>query len=248
MQREDVLGGAAKPRLNMAPFDTPGMTRARPAMTHAGSCPACSREVSLGFVPRRMPEGTHIAHLFADDEERKRVAGAYLTSGLQDGEWVEYFADVDTDAALPAVLADLGVGADWPPPATLVPSRALDVYCPTGCFGAQPMLARYSQFITKSGERGCSGARVIGQMSWALRGLPGSDELTVYEAGINGVVAQWPVTVLCQYDLRRFDGAQIFDMLSVHPMVVVRGLLMANPLYRPDWALAPQETVQEAIG
>jgi hypothetical protein len=204
-------------------------------MSDAPSCPGCAREVSLGFSPVRLSEGGHLVHLFADDAERREVARAYLDSGLRDGEWVEYFADLEPDAPLSAALAELGVAADWPAPAALVPSRALDVYCPGGCFGARPMLERYAHFITQAHECGSSGARVIGQMSWALRGMPGSEELVDYEAGINRVLEQSPVTVLCQYDVTRFDGSQLYEMLNVHPMVVVRGMLMHNPLYRPGW-------------
>ncbi len=33
----------------------------------------------------------------------------------------------------------------------------------------------------------------------------------------------------CQYDARRFDGATLFDVLKVHPMMIIRGQVVRNP-------------------
>jgi hypothetical protein len=38
---------------------------------------------------------------------------------------------------------------------------------------------------------------------------------------------------MCQYDARRFDGATIFDVINVHPVMLVRGHLIRNPFYLP---------------
>jgi hypothetical protein len=84
-------------------------------------------------------------------------------------------------------------------------------------------------------EDGHAGGRVSGEMSWALRGIPGSDRLMEYEALVNGVLATHPVTAICQYDARRFDGQLIFDVLKVHPMMIVNGQVVRNPYYmRPE--------------
>jgi hypothetical protein len=75
-------------------------------------------------------------------------------------------------------------------------------------------------------------------MSWALRGIPGSERLIEYEALVNDVLVTHPVTAICQYDATRFDGASIFDVLKVHPMMVVHGLVVKNPYY-----VKPQESL-----
>ncbi len=54
-----------------------------------------------------------------------------------------------------------------------------------------------------------------------------------YEAQLNTVVAKYPCTALCQYDARRFDGATLFHVLSVHPAMVVQGQVVRNPYYIP---------------
>jgi hypothetical protein len=57
---------------------------------------------------------------------------------------------------------------------------------------------------------------------------------------MNAVLEKNPLTVICQYDARRFSGELIMDMLSVHPMMIVRGQLVKNPYY-----IEPAQFLQE---
>lgn len=72
-------------------------------------------------------------------------------------------------------------------------------------------------------------------MKWPgpLRGIPGSEKLIEYESRLNLLVEQNPITLICQYDANRFDGATIYDVLNVHPMMIVRGQVVRNPYYVP---------------
>lgn len=56
-------------------------------------------------------------------------------------------------------------------------------------------------------------------MSWAARGIPGAERIVEYEAGINRILTTTPMSVLCDYDLRRFDGATNFAVLGLHSML-----------------------------
>lgn len=68
-------------------------------------------------------------------------------------------------------------------------------------------------------------------MSWALKGVPGSDRLMEYEARVNDLLVKYPVTAICQYDARKFDGATILQCLKVHPHMIVHGQIIRNPYY-----------------
>jgi hypothetical protein len=39
------------------------------------------------------------------------------------------------------------------------------------------------------------------------------------------------MAIVCQYDLRRFDGAILMDVMRVHPFIMIRGSVMRNPFY-----------------
>jgi hypothetical protein len=189
-----------------------------------------NRQVSLGFTPDQYPEGTHICYLYDDDEERKRFMSAYVSSGLDGLETVTYIADVAPDLLKPAIEA-LGAGSSQAHRNHFVAASAVDTYCPDGHFVPDRMLERLRDMYALH-PAGCAGARVTGEMTWALRGIPGSDRLIEYEGRINDLSQTYPTTVLCQYDMRKFDGATIFDLLAVHPIMVVHGQIMRNPFYR----------------
>ena len=100
------------------------------------------------------------------------------------------------------------------------------------------MVARYAM----AREAGYSGSRVCGEMTWALRGIPGSDRLLEYEIGINLVHDAFPHVGMCQYDARLFDGATLFKVLQVHPYMIAHGQIVWNPCYAsPKAPPAPAE-------
>ena len=81
--------------------------------------------------------------------------------------------------------------------------------------------------------------RLVGEMSWAAMQAPGTDELVAYEAELNRFLPRYPQVVLCLYDVERFGGELVVDMLKTHPKVLLNGMLLDNPYYiEPDEFLA----------
>jgi hypothetical protein len=77
-------------------------------------------------------------------------------------------------------------------------------------------------------------------MTWALKDIPGSDQLLEYEVLLNTVISAFPHTGMCQYDARIFDGASLFKVLQVHPFMIAHGQIVSNPYY-----IRPEEYVAE---
>ncbi|HKJ83138.1 MAG TPA: MEDS domain-containing protein [Mariprofundaceae bacterium] len=190
--------------------------------------------ISLGFTPDRFPAGTHICYIYNDDKRREEIISKFVESGLQNGEQVAYFTDTLPPEKIREHLSDMGVQL----PSQTEQERlnigtALETYCPDGTFIPERMLQTIRNMYTNSIEEGYTGARGTGEMSWALRDVPGAEHLIEYEAKINIVVREHPTTVVCQYDTRRFDGDTLFDVLNVHPMMIVGGQVVHNPYYTP---------------
>jgi len=208
--------------------------------TASGPRPATPRGrdrlVSLGVTAERFPAGTHMCYVFNDDDERLEMIAKFVESGVRENEMVGYFSDLlppdEARARLRAAGAELPASTD---DRRLAIQPALATYCPSGRFEPAQMLDRLRTMYSSSMAEGYAGARATGEMTWALRGVAGSDRLIEYEALINTVVKEHPTTAICQYDARRFDGGTLFDVLSVHPMMVIRGQVVRNPYYiEPD--------------
>jgi hypothetical protein len=188
--------------------------------------------ISLGFDTEPYPMGTHMCFIFNDEDERRWVMSKYIQSGLDDHEQVGYFVDTMSPEDLKNWMREKGVTL----PAELDGRQfsfveAEQAYCPDGTFTVDRMIDTVGDAYHRSIAEGYAGARLTGEMTWSRRGLPGSDDLAEYECRLNILMRTVPTTAVCQYDAQRFDGATLYDILSVHPMMIVHGQVVRNPYY-----------------
>jgi MEDS: MEthanogen/methylotroph, DcmR Sensory domain len=201
----------------------------------------CQRMISLGFDAEPWPAGTHMCMIFDDDDERRSVIARFMQSGLDANEVVSYFVDTLTPGELKKTMSEAGVSL--PDELDGRQFRVLEAekaYCPDGTFNIDRMLGVRAENYQRILREGYVGARVTGEMSWARKGLPGSENLVEYEARLNTAeVRQVPTTGLCQWDARLFDGETLYQVLCVHPVMIVHGQVLRNPYYvRPEVFLA----------
>lgn len=188
--------------------------------------------ISVGFCSERFHEGTHMCLVFRDEAERRRIVAKFVESGLAGNERTFYFADAATPSDVVNWLASCDVAvSESLAHGSLTVDVATQTYCPDGTFSAKRMWETLKSAYSSSKAANYPHSRVTGEMTWALRGIPGSEQLIEYEAGINHVVKTHPITAMCQYDANRFDGELIFKALQVHPYMVMNGQLVMNPYY-----------------
>ena len=123
----------------------------------------------------------------------------------------------------------------------------LDVHLPEstylagGEFTTSDMLTFWTEGMVKAEVEGYSFCRLVGEMTWALRDAPGVEHLVGYESELNRVTACYPDVVLCLYDLDRFSGEVVVNIVKTHPQVLIQGILVENPYY-----LGPDEFLRSA--
>ena len=129
------------------------------------------------------------------------------------------------------------------------PDGQLDIHLPEttylagGEFTTSDMLMFWTENMSKAAVEGYSFYRLAGEMTWALRDAPGVEHLVGYESELNRVTASCPVIVLCLYDLDRFSGEVVVNIVKTHPQVLVQGILVENPYY-----VGPDEFLRSASG
>jgi hypothetical protein len=136
----------------------------------------------------------------------------------------------------------LEAGIELPKDAPLNIFKAENVYCPNGQFDPQEIISGMVPRYEKAKQTGYKGMRSCGEMSWALRGIPGSDQVLEYEALINTVVSDFPFTGMCLYDARLFSGDTLFKVLQVHPYMIAQGQVVRNPFY-----IRPEEFLKDSV-
>ena len=187
------------------------------------------KKISMGFTKEKYPPGTHMCLIFNDENERKKVISKFLLSGINAGEKVAYFTDEPNPLHIIGWMTKYGLNLLENEPFDIL--LAKDVYCPKGYFSPKEMIRTLKNFYKVSQKGGYSAARVSGEMSWALKGISGSEQLIEYEALVNKVLLTHPITAICQYDANQFDGATILNILKVHPLMIVYGKIIQNPYY-----------------
>lgn len=206
------------------------MTTVRPVPR---SDPTTSPIIDMGFTAEPFPANTHMCYIFNDEDERREVVARYTNSGITSEELVGYFADLDNADLVEDYLTFIGIHPPDPSHRDHVmfcPAHA--VYCPDGHFTAKGMISRLKDLHHTCQEHHWPNVRVTGEMSWALSpDITGAEELVEYESRLNLLMETHPLTAICQYDANRFDGATLFEILQVHPMMVVRGQIVRNPYY-----------------
>jgi hypothetical protein len=183
----------------------------------------------IGLLP-----GSHVCAFYRGDRDRDRLLTAYLGAGLAAGDKCICIVDSAQAAkrlrSLPRAAGEL-VPVDG----------QLDIHLPEstylagGAFSTADMLTFWTESMVKAAVEGYSFCRLVGEMTWALRDAPGVEHLVGYESELNRVTSSYPVVVLCLYDLDRFSGEVVVNIVKTHPQVLIQGILVENPYYlRPD--------------
>jgi hypothetical protein len=93
----------------------------------------------------------------------------------------------------------------------------------------------------RSVDEGFAGMRATGETGWTCNDHPGLDRWFEYESMLNIVVEDAPFSsVICQYDANRLGGANLYEVLRVHPLMIVRGQILHNPYYEAPAQYLPR--------
>jgi hypothetical protein len=151
----------------------------------------------------QLSNGDHVC-VFCRGGERDELLLPFLADGLSAGD--RCLAVVDTSEP-EEVLDALGPGgADAHPADQLTVLASRDVYLTDRGFDMEGMLDFYGAELrgVAEGRSGYDCIRTAGEMSWALRDIPGVGDLLTYEARVNQVLAANPEAAaisLCLYDV-----------------------------------------------
>jgi hypothetical protein len=186
--------------------------------------------------------GDHLCCLYATEAEHRAVVTPFLRQGLERNEKVFYIIDSRTAETILQYLRDDGVDVD----AFITRKQLLilaqdDSYVRGGIFDPDKMIALLQAETTRALEEGYSALRVTGEMTWALRGLPGSDRVIEYEIKLNQFMETYACVAICQYDRRRFSPPILLDVLRTHPIAVIGAELYDNFYYIPPERLQGQD-------
>ena len=180
-----------------------------------------------------LPHASHICAFFESDKQEYDCLVPYFTEGLAQDEQVVTIRDAGACRAHEQRLRELmPMPIDKPirdNQLRIVASE--ETYLKQGCFEAERMFALLQEMLRDVEASGFSRVRTCGDMTWALRDMPGTDELMEYESRVNQLTMEHDCTLLCAYDVNAFSGRTVMDVLATHPMVLMGDRIYENPYY-----------------
>ncbi|PWE00089.1 MEDS domain-containing protein [Marinilabilia rubra] len=199
-------------------------------------------KISLGFTDQTFEQGVHICQIYNSEEDRQDILFDFLVTGLENGENVTCFSENETEISLSDFLKEKGISYQQAKSSDILSLyKTGDIYFVDGKFDPDKMLKLLQDFYEESLRKNRKGARVLGEMTPKIDHIPGGSRLLEYESKVSLLLRKFPVTTVCQYDSRQFDGATIMDILKVHPYMIVRGAVVQNPFFiQPEVYLSQQ--------
>jgi hypothetical protein len=186
---------------------------------------------SVPFAGEALDRYRHVCAFVNSREEEHRILDPFVTEGVERGEKLVYFVDGEDRANLVRHFRRLGL--DMP---DLLERERFEVrawaetYLRNGQFDQDAMLALLDELL---GGAGSTRIRLVAEMGWAAGQPDVSERLVEFEARANFVQAKYDHVVICVYDVAKFGGDVVIDMLRTHPFVLIGGALQANPFFVP---------------
>jgi len=194
-------------------------------------------KLHMGFGGYTCNWGVHLCGLYENEAERDEILFGFLHQGDKDGDLQMYCPSERTaDDFRLHYARQFPDCADHTDDMNIFQiSSAKDLYYPSGVFSPWAMEEGLDYFYIQSQRKGKRNIRATAEMVWALEAIPGVEHLMAYESRLNYFIPSKPWISICLYNITKFSGAVIMDVLRTHPYTISGGVITENPYYQnPD--------------
>src|SRR6202140_4996010 len=176
----------------------------------------------------------HICAFFNNVDEQHRVLRSFIKEGFERGDRAFHIVDPGLREDHLKRLAEAGIDVDQAiATGQLELRRWQDAYLRDDRFDQDGMLALLEEVLGSGAAAGNPPIRFVSRVEPSLVDKAGEDQWLEYETRVNYTVSKYNDPVICTYDLTNFSASLVMDMLRVHPVVIVGGVLQENPFFVP---------------
>lgn len=199
-----------------------------------------NKEAFFSVCGESLSAPMHICGFFDSKEQQYDVIIPYIMEGLESNDKVVNILEGNRHGEHCRCLSDNGVSiSDKLSSGQLEILASENTYIKDGEFAAEKMYKMLEQTLLSASRAGYESVRACGDMVWALKNLPGTDELLKYEASLNILTPQHSCSLICMYDINSFSQSTLTDILLTHPYVIKDGKISKNPHYIEPSTLIP---------
>ena len=193
------------------------------------------------FAGSQFARVRHVCAFFNSDEEEYRVLLPFIKGGFACGDKAVHVVSPDRRHAHLQRLASIGIDtAEAQRRGQLELRINTEAYLRDGRFDQDRMLESFERMASGSAKGPYPLSRIVCQMEWASGNHAHIHDLIEFEARVNDVWSRHDDAVICVYDLAKFGGDTVVDMMRTHPMIIIGGILQENSFFVP-----PREFLHE---
>jgi len=181
----------------------------------------------------------HICAFFNTQDDHYRILLPFIKEGFDRGEKAVHIIDPRRRADHIGRLLTIGIDATAAQEDGRLDLREWsDAHLRDGVFNQERTLRLIVEIRQRSAADGFPRIRFVTHMEWALEDPSAVEGLLEYEARANLVASEDPV--VCAYDLSKFGGDVVVDVMRTHPLILIGGIIQENPFFVP-----PDQFLQE---
>lgn len=188
----------------------------------------------IPFAGSQLDRVRHVCAFFNSEEEEYRVLLPFIQGGFDCGDKAVHVVSPGRHEAHLDRLASIGIDTvDAQRRGQLELKSNIQAYLRDGRFDQDRMLETFAEMAEASATGPYPLSRIVCQMDWASGNSTHIHELVEFEARVNDIWSRLNDAVICVYDLAKFGGETVIDMMRTHPMIIIGGILQENPFYVP---------------
>ena len=188
----------------------------------------------IPFAGSELAESRHVCAFFNSDDEQYRVLLPFIKDGFESGDKAVHVVNPDQHRDHLKRLAAVGIDADATQESGQLELRTnTETYLRDGHFDQDRMLDAFEHLASATTKAGFPRSRIVCHMDWAVESGSHVDNLVEFESRVNEVWLRHEDAVICTYNLAKFGGDTVIDIMRTHPMIIIGGMLQQNPFYVP---------------
>ncbi len=196
----------------------------------------------------RLRQGDHLCLIYDSAVEKLAALVPFLRTGLARGERSLFLGKLTSCRAIERTLVDEGI-----PVGREIDRGALVLLSDRGSWldhgrfdpnGFKDLLRRAEQ---QAMDDGFSGLRATWDVAWLLENVPGAEQWTAFEAGLNAFLSGSRTSALCRYPRSRSSASLIEDVLRTHPFALLGHQVCPNAFYQPPEMAVGHSTPDERV-
>jgi AcrR family transcriptional regulator len=188
--------------------------------------PTSLRTVRL--AGEELDEHRHVVALVEGSHEAEELLLPFIMEGFEQGDRAFHIVDPELRDQHVERLRESGIDVEEAMAAhELEVQTWADSYVRGGRFDGTAQFDFLRNVLVEGRSLGYPRTRLIGSTEWAADGAT-ARELVRYEARVDEFLNTVPDVVVCTYDLSRHSARTIAEVMGVHPVAVVGGLLRTS--------------------